>query len=86
MKRSPRRLLNALLIQAAKPQVFCHRSEPDWHYQEKPIHLCNQAAEHTPVSIPRFCQQRASFFHACAPDLHHLFIIALIKTAVVAVL
>jgi hypothetical protein len=39
-------VLNALTKDAALPPGICasgdsahHRSEPDWHFQEKPIHL-----------------------------------------------
>jgi hypothetical protein len=47
--------------------------------------LTNRPVERRPL-IPRFRQQCPRFFHSCAPDLHHLFVVALIKTAVVAVL
>ena len=45
-RRSKRRRLNALLQQPRFAagclrlgRFLCHRSEPDWHFHEKPIHL-----------------------------------------------
>jgi hypothetical protein len=46
LSRVERVVLNALAIDAAlPPEIYTfgdpiyHRSEPDWHFQEKPIHL-----------------------------------------------
>jgi len=80
-------------------RFVCHRSEPDWHFREKPIHLVrvsviadsqdiglNYLRTALRLLIPFFRQQRARFFHSSLPDLHHLLVIALIATAKVAVL
>jgi hypothetical protein len=32
-------VLNAMLLQALKAEISCHRSEPDWHFSEKLIRL-----------------------------------------------
>jgi hypothetical protein len=34
-----RLVLKAMIIPGAEGAIIWHRSEPDWHFQEKPIHL-----------------------------------------------